>query len=573
MNSAADLADASWRTPWRTCAGWLIVALLIRGASAERVTHPGYMDAYYSYHVAENVLAGRGLTEDVVWNYLSPPASLPRPSNAYWPPGTALLAAAGSRVAAVFAPGEVWAWRRMQVAPVLIASLVVVGAYAMCRRLAPGAGAAQRATVVAGLMLSSGVYFPYWTTTDGFAPFALLGGASLWLAAEAAADRPRRSALLFAAGLCAGLALSIRPDSFLLLCASLVAAPLQPPQLGTPSASPTRFAMAEDGNEGVPSRTGRPRWRWLSLLVPLIGFGLGAAPWLARNWLTWSRLFPPGAAAALWLREYDDLFAFGEPSSFDRWWAAGLPAALAVRAQALLANAGVFGQPLLYYLLPALMFGAWRLRRQPVAWVPGTYLVMLWAAMSLCFPFASVRGGFFHSLVALLPFLLLWTVTGVQGAVAAAARRRRWNEAYAQWAFSLALIVFGTFSSAYFGAQLPRRWDARLAAYQEAAQWLSTAADPDARVMVADPAGFWYASGRSAVVIPSDGPAAVVAVALQFHVEYLLIERAAPRFLAGAYNGSQATPDLEYVATVHEIGIYRISPRELPQLAHARWGA
>jgi len=81
---------------WRAPLAWLLLALLVRAGMAWRLGHPGYIDAYYDAHVAANLLARRGLVEDVAWNYLSPPAALPRPSNAYWPPGAAVFAAAGA---------------------------------------------------------------------------------------------------------------------------------------------------------------------------------------------------------------------------------------------------------------------------------------------------------------------------------------------------------------------------------------------------------------------------------------------------------------------------------------------
>src|SRR5206468_4262130 len=53
----------------------------------------GYMDASYTVHVGANLAWGRGFVEDVLWNYLDSPTALPHPSNLYWMPLPAVLAA------------------------------------------------------------------------------------------------------------------------------------------------------------------------------------------------------------------------------------------------------------------------------------------------------------------------------------------------------------------------------------------------------------------------------------------------------------------------------------------------
>ncbi len=526
------------RALWKGALGWLVVALAVRALSAVWVTHPGYMDAYYYFHLASNLAVGRGLVEDVIWNYLTPPVSVPRPGGAYWPPGTAVLAALPALAASWLGLPLIWGWRLAQAMPVIASSLVVAGAYAMSRRLVPDGAAARRAHTVTALTLLSGVYFPYWVTTDTFTPFALLGGGALWLSAEAAvmASDARWRWHVAGAGLMAGLAQGVRPDAGLLLVAPLIAAGVR--------------------SEGASAAGIGRRARWVAILAA--GFAIGAAPWLARNWVTWGSLTPPGGSAALWLREYDDLFAFLEQPGAARWLDAGPGAALEARLHALAGNLGVLGQPLLYYLTVPAAVGLWRMRHRPALWPVAGYLVLLYTVMSLVFPFQGVRGGFFHSLAAVLPWLLLWAVSGVEALVGAAARRRRWHEAEAQRAFVGALVAFGALSSLYFLGHLTARWDARLAAYRAVGAWLDVHAPGGARVLVADPPGFWYATGRAAAVLPSDGLDALLAAAGQFGADYVAVEPAAPRYLAALRQGETAPAELARVATVGEIQLYRI---------------
>src|SRR5215212_8516562 len=74
---------------------YLLLALLVlvfRLATALPLEHAGYMDASYAVHVGSNLATGRGLVQDIAWNYLDGAKPLPQPSNTYWLPLPSLLA-------------------------------------------------------------------------------------------------------------------------------------------------------------------------------------------------------------------------------------------------------------------------------------------------------------------------------------------------------------------------------------------------------------------------------------------------------------------------------------------------
>jgi hypothetical protein len=292
----------------------------------------------------------------------------------------------------------------------------------------------------------------------------------------------------------------------------------------------------------------------------LAGLAAGAAPWAVRNLVTWGMLDPPGASAALWLTDYDQLFAYRDTPSFTRWLDAGLASAALARAGALAANLAVAGQPLLYYLAPAALLGAMRLRSLRAAYPAVAYAIALWLVLSLCFPFQSARGSFFHSLTCLLPYLAIAVVVGVEALVVMWGTRRKWRLAEAQRVFASALVGLAAVASIYFAVQFTQRWDGRLAAYRAVAGWLDAAEAPPGRVMAIDPPAFWYASGRESVVIPSDGFGALVAAAHDLDVTFLLVERAAPRYLLPVFDGEEALLDFDQVATVAGIRIYQFRP-------------
>ena len=85
-----------WAAPQlRLYLGLYVLALLVRLALAWPVVGPSYFDASYYTAAAESLVAGHGLTDQVIWNYLDDPDGLPRPSHLYWLPLNSWLAALG----------------------------------------------------------------------------------------------------------------------------------------------------------------------------------------------------------------------------------------------------------------------------------------------------------------------------------------------------------------------------------------------------------------------------------------------------------------------------------------------
>ena len=271
------------------------MALLVRGLTALALPHPGYIDATYALHVAAGLLAGRGLSEEVVWNHLWTAPTLPRPSNAYWPPGPALFAAAGGLLLpdepAPLAPGPGPARPgrrpaggrdvRHGPAPLRPSASPRRAPVAPADAGLPAPPAA--AHLAAAFVLGSGAYFPYWVTTDSFTPFALAAGGSLWLAVEAHkrlqhgdARHPGEPApvwcCLFGAGALAGLAQGVRADGLLFLVAPLLAALSRPAGRAVWAPEATRLARG--------------------VALVLAGAALTAGPLALRAVLTWGT---PGA--------------------------------------------------------------------------------------------------------------------------------------------------------------------------------------------------------------------------------------------------------------------------------------
>jgi hypothetical protein len=540
------------RASWRAPLGWLLVALLVRGLTALALPHPGYIDATYALHVAAGLLAGQGLTEEVVWNHLWTSPTLPRPSNAYWPPGPALFAAAGGYLL----PDGLPLWRRAQALPVLGSALLVAGTFVLARRLSTPAGAPPEAPssppaaahLAAGIVLGSGAYFPYWVTTDSFTPFALAAGGTLWLAVEAhnragACDGQARRAragvgcCLLGAGALVGLAQWVRADGMLFLVAPLLA--------------------ALSGPEGS-GWAGRARRALPGVALVLAGAALTGGPLALRAVLTWGTPAPPGAGGALWLTAYDDLFRFGQAPTFGRWLATGPASAASVRGAALLANFAALGQSLLYVALPLAALGAWRRRREAAVALPLAVLLTLYGLHSLVFPFQGVRGALFHALAGLVPWLALWTAWGLLLAISWGAARRGWRESQARPILGGALASLLLLGGVTFTVDLRQRWEPHVQAYRAAGAWLDAHAPPGARLMGVDPPGLWYATGRIVVATPSDGPQALLRAAATYGVDYVLVQPFSPPYLAPLYDDQAPLPGLQHVADAAHLRLYRV---------------
>jgi hypothetical protein len=136
------------------------------------------------------------------------------------------------------------------------------------------------------------------------------------------------------------------------------------------------------------------------------------------------------------------------------------------------------------------------------------------------------NGTFLHSAVALVPYAYIAALVGIEGAVAAIARRRStWSAPTATRVFSVmavgAVAVFAVAATIMTARGWQRAQDIAVAV-------AAPLADVPAgeRIMSPDAGAFWYLSGRPGIVTPED-PLPVVEDALRrYDVRWLILERA-----------------------------------------------
>lgn len=519
------------------------LACLVRLLAAWPQQQPNYMDAAYSYVNALNLWAGRGFVEDFVWNYLGQPGLPPQPSHLYWMPLTSILAWLGM---ALGGPS----YRAAQVPFILLSALLAPLSYQITYEVS----GQRRLAWLAGLLaVFSGFYFPYWTAIDNFTPFAVTGSLALWAAWRGMADsrweiddspstihHPLSSILypqssifnplplwLFAAGFSAGLAHLARADGPLLLIAIILLF-LYYALRSTPHALRFMFPL-------------------------LLGYLIIMTPWFIRNWQVIGAPLTSAGSQTIWLADYDELFSYGRDLSARTFFAQGFGPILQGRWWALTANLqtvlAVWG---MIFLAPLVLIGGWQFRHHRLMQLAGLYALLLFLLMTLVFAFPGARGGLFHSGAALLPFIFVAALVGLEGAVDwAAARRRRWDASLAKQVFGLGLVIMAVALSGfiYYGRVLKNdAWNKADTLYPAIAAWVAQQ-NPSATVMIGNPPAYRYHGGGLSVIVPDENIETTLQAARHYRVDYLILDKNYPAPLAKIYTETVTHPGLALVQT------------------------
>ncbi len=504
---------------------WLfLITLVFRVATALPLGRAGYMDASYAIHVASNIAGGRGLIEQVLWNYLDNPAGLPHPSNLYWMPLPSLL------IAPFFVLfGD--SYRVAQIPFILLSSLLPLLAFYLARSVFHRDDYAW----AAGLFTAfSGFYTVYWVSPDNFTPFALTGAGCLLMLARGVSSRSRGDFVW--AGVLAGLSHLSRADGLLLLA---VAPAVLVFHLGTRD------------------------WKKASALMVcmLAGYLLVMTPWFARNALAVGTPYPSAGTKTLWLTNYDEVFRYADDLTPARYLAWGLPDILTSKAYAALRNVFivVFGD-LQVFLAPFALVGLWQVRKR-VEFLPFlVYAALLYLAMTLAFTFPSWRGSMLHSATAFLPFLAAAVPPGIDAVIHGVARlRKSWDVRQAgrvfRAGFVLLAVLFsfllysqGVFGSVFGGSSTIALWNRRDSEIAAISAWLDAHAAPSDIVLDVDPPSFYNTSHRSAIAVPTDSVEAVFQAAARYHARYLIVRFDHPVPLNDLYHDRVTVPGLSLVA-------------------------
>jgi hypothetical protein len=525
-----------------------VLGIIINLSVAVFQTTPGYMDADYYYAGGLRLATGYGFSEPFIWNYLDNPQGIPHPSHAYWVPLASILAAVGMRLVG-FAN-----FNTARIGIIILAGLVPP----ITAGLAYSINQKRNSAILAGVLaVFSGFYLPFLPTTDTFAIYMLLGALFfLLLSPQSPLPSPLTPFLL---GLLAGLLHLSRADGLLWLLIAFIASIYlgRSPRATHQPLPITNYAL----------RITYHALRNTSFV--LLGYLLIMGPWMLRNLSVFGTLLSPGGLRSLWLTNYDEIFSY--PASiltFNHWIDSGLRPILQARAWALGLNLqtvlAVQGE---IFLLPLVIVGAWRLRKDPrvklgvLAW-SGIFL-----AMTLVFPFPGARGGLFHSGAALQPLWWALVPAGLQRFVDFGVEKRGWQTDQARKVFSwgvagLALFltivigylrIVGTDNSGLAWNQPPRHYS------KIESSLIQHGIAKDVVVMVNNPPGYFVATGRPAIVVPDGEIDSTLAAAQRYQARYLLLESNHPKGLNDLYQNPRDLPGLENLYTLDDTRIFKLT--------------
>ncbi|GAB4472127.1 MAG: hypothetical protein Kow0088_06490 [Anaerolineales bacterium] len=513
--------------------GGLILVSLV----ATFQTAPGYMDAEYYYAGGLQLKRGMGFYEPYLWNYLTDPKSLPIPSHTYWMPLASILSWLGMSLG----DRETFAWARIPF--LILGSLVSPLTYWLTWKITAQRFSSIFAAILAWLPM---FYLAYLPTTDTFAIYMVLG--TLWLILASRIKTLRKNEAFYA-GIVCGLMHLARADglvwAILFFCALIL----------------VRFDRLDKWGKNFLPR----------LVLFLVGYGLIMVGWYGRNLIQYGSLFPEGNQRGLFLRTYNDLFRY-PPSELnlsyllqggilpilrDRFYALGqnLISLLAVQLEILLA--------------PLFLLSYFQRKGQAIVRMATlTWLVMM-GLMSIVFPYAGWRGGYFHVSAAFQPFVWCLSSDGLCGFIRWGVQKRNWNAIRASRVFSLAIVAFLFWLTGYIywnrviGESLTTpKWQESQQKGQliclSLHQQFSRNELQHEIIMINNPIGFYLMCELPAVSVPVGGEKAIQMVAQRFGVRILALERDHPPELSQYYFSPRNTDLLTLIGNYDEWKIYRI---------------
>ena len=512
-----------------------IISLIILFGLSILQTTPGYMDAEYYYAGGERLVRGYGFTEEILWNFLDDPDGMPHPSHGYWMPLVSLLAAAGMSLL-----GRTTFGAAQLVFIVIAIAVPVVTAY-LCFMITGN----RRLAFVSGLFaIFSGYYLSYLTTTDSFGVYMLCGGLFLIMTTRL---RQSRQGFYFYAGILGGLAGLMhlaRADGLIWFFVAVAVLFLA-----------WRVERAGRNLLGA-------------VFSCLVGYLCLMGPWMFRNYQVFGSVLAPGGSKALWFTEYNDIFYYpaGQISfAFfldhgvgnilrDRLWALGL------NLQTFIAVQGNI------ILAPLIIWGLWRLRHDHRVQAGMFAWSATFVMMTVIFPFAGARGGFFHSGAALQPLWWSLAVVGLDGFITWGVSARGWEAPRAQRIFHFGAVILLVFLSFFLVYSRVVGHDLTQSAWQEENRryirleqaLLEWSALPEDRVFVKNAPGYYVANGRAALSIPNGDIGTLLVVAERYHVQYLLLEFNQLKGDDDLYSYPGDRPFLIYLDTVDGVRLYKI---------------
>ncbi len=498
---------------------------------------PGYMDAEYYFMGGLNLFQGNGFYENALWNTLILPDALPMASHLYWMPLPSILASWGM----MLFQSNAYVYARFFFT--LFAALIPVITFGFTYRISKN----RAMSITAGFMaVFSGMYLVYLSLVESFSPYMLFGGLIIFLAYYYLESQNKNHFVLVfgTLGLLSGLMHLSRADGILwVVFVGLLIL--------------YRLIKKKNWLEAIGSG--------LCLLAGYLGLML---PWYLRNFHLFQGLFPPSNQSTLFLLGYNDNFLYPAGQlALQRWLDSGWQAILTIRLQAVGAN--LLTTLMIHFNLLLLPFFILYLAENRksffIRWVVLCYSLQF-IFMSVLFPFAGMRGGFFHSGSAFQIFFWVGSSLGLYAAVGKLMLRRRQSDERIYRIFSVGILVILLASTILlyqqkvFGKEMNKEyWQQGYLVYTRLNQDLISHDIPAAAsVFVNNPPGFFLVSQRKAVVVPNASIDEVHELAKKYEINYLILDEHIVPQLADFYQEGASGHGFDYLFASGSFKVYRV---------------
>ena len=507
---------------------------------------PGYMDAEYYYAGGIQLKNGNGFQEEFIWNYLNQPQELPQPSNSYWMPLVSILAWLGMQASGLTSYNSARIF--LFLFACLISPLTAWFSFSLSHK--------RWAGIFSGVVALFPIFYSaYLVTTDIFAINMVLGivwfQLVYYLYIFTELNSLRYKLLLLGFGITGALLYFTRVDGIVWVVIG---------------GGYLLYLLKSRANWGE-SRTMQSSLVDFSLYIG--GVLVLITPWLIRNYFALDALFPNGASKTLWFIKYDDLYSYPvDKITYARWVQNGILSAIRARFWAVGQNIqtliGVQGGII---FIPLVVAGLYKMKNDARVMLGVIIWGSIFLLMTIIFPFAGSRGGFFHAAAAVQS--LFWAVTpvGLERFISWGERRRGWNKQQALPIFSVGILVLALILSIYIfhGRVIGKDWQEPVwnsseHKYQRIEEELIRLglSDEDL-ILINNPPGYWIANERSALSVPDGGVETLLDLANDFNVQYLVLEKDHPVGLKHLYSTASTATNLERLSTLDDTHIFKIS--------------
>jgi len=274
----------------------------------------------------------------------------------------------------------------------------------------------------------------------------------------------------------------------------------------------------------------------------------------------------PGGGRLLWLENYNQTFIY-PPENLTRagFLAAGWNEALKDRLAAFSSNLGnTFAAQGEIFLFPFILLGLWRLHADLRTRIAVTGWLLLFAVMTIIFPFAGSRGSFFHAGAAFQPFWWVAAPVGLDALISWARGRGQFTDKNAPFVFQGILVLLAVMMTFYLVnfRVIADGWAQDDFVYPSVEKmFLDNGIQPNDVVIVRNPPGYFIGSGRSSISLPFGDESTILAVAEKYKAGYLVIEKDGTfEGIQDLYDHPQDNQSFVYLGEVDGARLYRIEP-------------